>query len=73
MNDGFFHADDLVLHFFKFYSEWRSSEEVVAIHCPLSRTLSPGDAINLATDPGNEATMFIPSSPPQSSSRIRLN
>jgi hypothetical protein len=47
----FFHAVDLLLHFFKFYSEWRSSEEVVAIHCPLDRTLSPGDAISLATAP----------------------
>ena len=47
----FFHAVDLALHFFKFYSEWRSLEEVVAIHCPLGRTLSPSDAVNLATAP----------------------
>ena len=29
----------------------RSSEEVVAVHCPLDRILSPSDAINLATAP----------------------
>ena len=44
-------AVDLLLHFFKFYSEFRSSEEVVAVHCPLDRTLSPTDAINLANAP----------------------
>ena len=49
--DVFFHVVDLLLHFFKFYSEWKSSLEVVAIHCPLERTLSPSDAISLATAP----------------------
>ena len=56
-----FFAVDLLLHFFKFYSELRSSEEIVAVHCPLDRTLSPSDAVNLATAPqerGYEVNSF---------------
>ncbi len=42
---------ELLLHFFKFYSEWKSSEEVIAIHCPPDKTLSPSQAKVLATAP----------------------
>ena len=41
---------ELLLHFFKFYSEW-SGEEVVAIHYPPDKILSPTEAKSLAEHP----------------------
>lgn len=38
------------MHFFSFYSQW-NGQQVVAIHCPPNKTLSPAEAKQLATDP----------------------
>ena len=51
---------ELLLHFFKFYSEWRASEEVVAIHCPRDKTLSPSEAKALATQPQTQGYKIRP-------------
>jgi hypothetical protein len=51
---------ELLLHFFKFYSEWRSSEEVIAIHCPPDKTLSPSEAKALATAPQEQGYKVRP-------------
>ena len=51
---------ELLLHFFKFYSEWKSSEEVVAIHCPLDKTLSPSDAKAMAIAPQDQGYKIRP-------------
>ena len=51
---------ELLLHFFKFYSEWRPSEEVVAIHCPPDKTLSPSAAKALATAPKEQGYKIRP-------------
>lgn len=51
---------ELLVHFFKFYSEWKSSEEVVAIHCPPDKTLSPSAAKALATAPQGQGYKVRP-------------
>ena len=64
-----FFSVELLLHFFKFYSDFKPSEEVVAIHCPPEKVLSPSEAKALASTPqaqgykirpfGNKAPFII--------------